>query len=51
MLVDVLADIVQVVVLSPCADTLLSIDRTREFGKIAARIDCALEDGLLELGG
>ena len=49
-MVGVLADIVQVVVLAPCANTLLTVDHTREFGEVAAGINCALEDGL-ELGG
>ncbi len=38
-LVGVLADIVQVVVLAPYANTLLTVDHTREFGTVTAGIN------------
>ncbi len=50
-MVGVLADIIQVVMLAPCANTLLTVDHTREFGKVTAGIDSALEDGLKLEGG
>ncbi len=48
MVVGVLPNIIKVVVLTPCTDTLLGIDHATEFSKIAVRINSS-EKNWLEL--
>ncbi len=46
VVVGVLADIVQIIVLSPCPDTLLGVDNSPQFGKFTVGVDGSKEDWL-----
>ena len=46
VVVDILANIIQVVVLSPSANTLLAVGGTHHLGHVAVWVHCAKEDRL-----
>ena len=46
VMISILADIVKVVVLAPCTDTLLGVDDSSQLGKVTAGVYSSLEDWL-----
>ena len=46
VMVRVFSHIIKVIVFASSSDTLLTVDHTRQFGKVTARINSALKDWL-----
>ena len=45
-MVNILANIIQIIMLSSCSNALLGVDSSLPLGHVTVRVNCAHEDGL-----